>query len=177
MPYNLKRLPNPDSNALADLAVMLDAIRHRQRPGLHRTSYLALDKQCAELLERLKQHHPDYYEFRMNHSADPLPQPDSTARFTRIPKDHSRGGCRPRRKGTKNVFSSAAAKLLDDIINDRAITKRGKLQLTLEIPVELGKALLLEARARNVSNRRVATEILLNHYSKRVADDQHPNHC
>lgn len=170
------KMPNPNSNKLADLAKMLDAIRHRQRPGLCRASYLKLDKYCQQLLERLKQHHPDYYAFRLTTERDPLPTPDSVSRFTSKPKFHHQGGGTGKHRSPRG-FTKPSQALLDDILEgrpNRSVTKFGMVCFSAQIPVSLFKSIALQAKARNVSCGQVLREIL---EAQPVAQPGHINHC
>lgn len=170
------KMPNPNSNKLADLAKMLDAIRHRQRPGLHRSSYLKMDRECQQLLERLAQHHPDYYSFRLTTERDPLPTPDSVARFTSKPKCHNQGGRTGKVRSAKG-FSKVSNALLQDILDgkpNRSVTKFGMVCISAQIPVSLYKSIALQAKSRNVSCSQVLREIL---EAQPVAQPGHINHC
>lgn len=170
-----KKMPNPNSNKLADLAKMLDAIRHRQRPGLTRGSYLKLDRDCQELLERLKQHHPDYYAFRLTTERDPLPTPDSVSRFTSKPRGHHNGGVG--KQGSAQCFSKSSQALLQDILEgrpNRSVTKYGMVCFSAQIPLSVFKSIAIQAKARNVSCGQVLREIL---EAQTVAEPGHINHC
>lgn len=145
---------------------LLHRLARRQRPGLGRASYLMIDREIEQLLARLREYHPDFYERQQANNQ--LPVPDSTARFTNQPRVWVKGGWA---KGTKPTdaqkpFRKTAANLLEALIEGKpnGRIKNGQIGVTTQLDVELAKVIMLEAKEANVPISVVVKRILAAHY-------------